>query len=165
MSEAYIEIGTKDSEMSISRMLRRLKLDMNKYPANSTDARIARALIDMMPGFIRTLDRERALMVGAESRNADGELVCTTDIVEELMFVICTPVINMVSSVIMTLVPCHQDDVCPKCLRLRHSLRKHMFDNMWNAVGMQLSSSSSLVGKADSPLTTAAVEAQTKKMH
>ena len=121
-----------DREVSLGRMLETLRENAAKAPEGSLEARVANILMDVLPGFFRALDRERRLFgielvaeraMGANSREGRA--------LDAILMVMAMPLINMLTSTVITLIPCpHESNYCKRCQDLRGVVFANLMDNI-----------------------------------
>jgi hypothetical protein len=113
-----IDFAASTDAADVERAIKEL---MNSLaPHSHTDdnrGRAAKAMMDVMPGFIRMLSRERNLFLGKMGK-LEGEdnvgFVSSKD-VDDHLYVVAHPIINMLVSAITTMVPCGSGDGKPPC--------------------------------------------------
>lgn len=120
-------------ELSINQMLLTLRADLQRSEQGSPDARTTAVMIEMMPPFVRALDRER--MLYWKNIKAKGY---DKDALDEHLQVLIVPMVNMISSVLMTFAPTEARRPGPECMKVRNVLAQHIFDNMFRGVSFAL---------------------------
>ena len=132
--EAVVVLADEEArEASIDHMLTELQADLRRSPKGSLDARITAAMIEVLPPFVRTLDGERRLYWDGIKANGYDK-----DALDEHLQVLIVPMVNMISSVLMTFAPTEARVPGPECLRVRNVLAQHIFDNMFRGVSFAL---------------------------
>ena len=119
-------------EISLDEMIAKLTHDVKTLAFDSIRARSAGALIDVMPGFVKMLSRERALFEHqVRERHRIGYGGQQPHILDAHLMVMALPIINMLVSTIVALVP-RQDD--PRCVEIRTILLENMLENIRSEV-------------------------------
>jgi hypothetical protein len=131
MELPIIELNTPESrEATIEDMREHLRANLSAVPADGPEARAIALLIDVMPGFIRALDRERVQFV-EEIRAAKRDGREATGTLDEHLMVLALPIVNMLGSVVVTMVP-HSNPKADAemCERIRQKMFHHLIDNI-----------------------------------
>lgn len=131
-AESVVYLRTGEGEAGIARLVKSLKTDLKMQEAGSLDARMIAALLDIMPGFARALERERALY-------NDRERASDKDVLDNHLQVLTLPVVNMIGSIILTLAP---DNA-----HLRSVLVAHIFDNVFRGVNDKMHEDEAINGR------------------
>jgi hypothetical protein len=121
--------GSPESELSVTQMIDELRLKVATLPDDSLEARSSQALLDIMPGFIETLDRERKtfskhVKVEQAKRLKNGEAL------NRHLMVLTIPIVNMLGALLLTLVPCDHDKPCPHCEQIQGHLLNNLMTNI-----------------------------------
>ena len=88
-------------EAAIAEMLADLTASRDSLEHGSIDERGVSLLMELMPAFVRGLDRERLLFI-EECKAGNGAGI---DAIDDHLMVIALPIVNMIGSVITTLLP------------------------------------------------------------
>jgi hypothetical protein len=124
----------EDREISVQKMIETLQTRVAELPADSADSRCAAILLDVMPGFVRALDRERSTFQAQVRGNREHGRK-STDPLDTHMMVMTLPLVNMLGTTLMALVPClHDEDPCQRCEELRVSMMQHVLMNIERGV-------------------------------
>lgn len=136
MKGPSVRIEGVRTAMSVEQMIANLRKRIAGLPPNHTDARCAAILLDVMPGFIRSLAREQ-LAFTAQTRAdlKNGLQASETGTLDDFLIVMTLPLVNMLGTVLTALVPCrHGDDPCQNCEELRVVMMDHVLINLERGV-------------------------------
>jgi hypothetical protein len=102
MKDAVLAFDTPEGrEAAIAEMMANLTASRDRLEHGSIDERGVSLLMALMPAFVRGLDRERLLFI-EERKAGDGKAI---DDIDDHLMVMALPIVNMIGSVITTLIP------------------------------------------------------------
>jgi hypothetical protein len=115
-------------EQTISHMLTHMRNELAAAPAGSVEARTVAMLLNVMPVYIRCLDRERRVFEKAVRTSS-------ADAVNDMLQVTTQALVNMLAATLMTMTPCqHPDRPCESCIDVRMALLRNVMENLFGAV-------------------------------
>lgn len=136
----------EERETSINRMVSSLRFEAERAGEGSLDARSAAMLIELMPVFLRILDRERAIFVRNikdRSRNdADAPL-------DEFLQMMTLPLVNMLGAALMTIVPISEKVGVERSHDMRLMLLRNAMENLFSGVVGYLNSAEDQLAAAN----------------
>jgi hypothetical protein len=120
-------------EKTIGHMVEQLQGELAAAVAGSVEARSAAMLTDIMPVYIRALDRERRVFEKAIHTDAE----CVND----MLLVTTQTLINMLGATLMTMVRCgHGGNPCETCVDIRMALLRNVMENLFVGVASAVTS-------------------------
>lgn len=119
------------TEMSVQEMLDRLRRDIDSKNPWSVRSRSAAILLDVMPGFIRALTRENTLFQHQVAERHCASPGNETHILDAHLMVMALPIINMLASTIVGLVPNRNDG---RGLEIRRIMINNLLENIRSEV-------------------------------
>ena len=121
-----------ERERSIDQMVEQLRgMKPSDDPVSRRNGAI---LAEIIPPFVRALDRERKVFV----REA---LAGQHDAVDKLLTVMTVPLVTMMGATITTMVPCQHPHVpCESCVDVRMAMLRNLMENLYQAVVSYVSS-------------------------
>lgn len=112
-------------EKTIGHMLAQFKAELKSARKGTVEARTYALLAEVMPHFIRALDRERTAFEAA-IRAAPDECV------NDMLMVTTQLLINMLTATLMTMVRCsHAENPCETCMDVRMALLRNVLENLF----------------------------------
>lgn len=126
MDDAVILLDTPElRERSIDNMVEELRAVVATVAEASVHARANLLLAEIMPVFIRGLDRERKVFM-QEAKAGEIEAV------DRMLSVMTQPLTNMVGATLVTLIPCrHLPEPCESCVDLRMGMMRNVLENLF----------------------------------
>ena len=147
MTSPVISLDSAEQrEQSIKLMVSLMKFRLAEADEGSMDARSAEMLIELMPVFIRFLDRERRAFIEGikhdDREDKDAPL-------EEFLQMMTLPLVNMLGAALMTIVPQNPGIEVERKGDMRMMLLRNVMDNLFNGVVGYFSSAEDLTQEAN----------------
>lgn len=121
-------------EKTIGHMLDQLKSELKSTPKGTVEARTFAVLAEVMPPFIRALDRERKVFETAV--RTEG-----SEAVNDMLMLITQVMINMLGATLMTMVRCtHPVAPCEECIDVRMALLRNVIENLFGGTASAITS-------------------------
>ena len=132
MTSPVISLDSAEQrEQSIKLMVSLMKFRLAEADEGSMDARSAEMLIELMPVFIRFLDRERRAFIEGikhdDRADRDAPL-------EEFLQMMTLPLVNMLGAALMTIVPQNPGIEVERKGDMRLMLLRNVMENLFNGV-------------------------------
>lgn len=115
-------------EASIKAMIADMRELIENAEHGSLDARSAAAMIEIMPPFLRFLDRERVCFIES-IRDPSG-----SDHLDEFLQMTTLPLVNMLGASLMTIVPSSRATAHHNQHDMRLMLLRNVMDNLFSGV-------------------------------
>jgi hypothetical protein len=121
-------------ERTIAHMVAQMQSELATAEPGSVEARTTAMLVELMPVYIRCLDRERVVF----ERDVRAR---TGDPVNELLEVTTQALVNMLAATLMTMVPCHhRPGPCESCTDVRMAMLRNVMENLFVGVASAVTS-------------------------
>jgi hypothetical protein len=147
MNNPIISFDTpEERESSIKRMVSSLRFEIERAEEGSLDARSAAMLIELMPVFLRFLDRERTIFVRQAKDRTRNDIDTP---LEDFLRMMTLPLVNMLGASLMTIVPIPESMGTERCQDMRLMLLRNVMDNLFSGVVGYLNSAEDQLAAAD----------------
>ena len=127
MKAAVLTFDTpEEREAAITEMMTDLKAARDSFELGSIDERGISLLLDMMPAFVRGLDRERLLFI-EETKTGHAD-----ETIDDHLMVVALPIVNMLGSIVTTFI--RGNGSLRSVERIRLKMLNHLVCNIMSGV-------------------------------
>jgi hypothetical protein len=121
----------EEREESIKNLVASLRFHVEAAEHGSPDQRSAAMLIELMPVFLRFLDRERMVFITAIKNDKRKDRDASLD---EFLQMMTLPLVNMLGASILTVVPTAPGMEVERKQDMRLMLARNVMDNLFSGV-------------------------------